>query len=117
MTYRPLDDRLTIGKSVIHGQGLIAVADIEANTCLGVTHVVLDTRLIRTPLGGFINHSPEQANCMLKVGTLGVLGPEEQYKIEDTSLTPDYECKYLWTSRKINAGEELTLTYQMYDPT
>lgn len=54
---------------------------------------------------------------MLKVGTLGVLGPEEQYKIEDTALTPDYECKYLWTSRKINAGEELTLTYQMYDPT
>ena len=117
MTYRPLDDRLTIAKSVIHGQGLIAVADIEANTCLGVTHVLLDTRVIRTPLGGFINHSSEQANCILKVGTLGVLGPEEQYKIEDTAYTPDYECKYLWTSRKINAGEELTVKYKMYDPT
>ena len=107
MTYKPLDDRLTIGKSVIHGLGLMAVADIEANICLGVTHVLLDSKLIRTPLGGFVNHEPENSNCMLKVGTL-----EQSDEVIDI-----YECKYLWTNRKINAGEELTLTYQMYDPT
>ena len=115
MTYKPLDDRLTIDKSVIHGLGLMAVADIEANTCLGVTHVLLDNNLIRTPLGGFVNHEPENSNCILKVGTLE---QTDEVILHNYVIGQDiYECKYLWTSRKINAGEELTLTYQMYDPT
>tara|TARA_B100002019_G_C21249119_1_gene590066 strand:+ start:1102 stop:1428 length:327 start_codon:yes stop_codon:yes gene_type:complete len=108
VTYRPLDERLTIGKSVIHGQGLIAIADIPANENLGVSHVIIDSRIVRTPMGGFVNHQ-EEPNCRLKVGTL----PKND---EDFHMY-DYECKYLWTSREIKAGEELTVKYKMYDPT
>ena len=56
-TYRPLPDNLTIGKSKIEGVGLISVSDIESAVLLGITHVYFENDWIRTPLGGFINHS------------------------------------------------------------
>ena len=51
---------------------------------------------IRTPLGGFMNHS-EEPNCEL---------------IDDGENT-DY--KKIRTIKKIEAGKELTLKYSMYD--
>ena len=62
-TYRPLPIGLTIKKSKIEGLGLHAEQSIEAGTVLGETHVLVHSRdrheWIRTPLGGFINHSED----------------------------------------------------------
>lgn len=88
--YRPLPKFLTISKSQIHGLGLFSTAEIQAGVCLGISHVK-NTKLgcIRTPLGGFINHS-DQPNCFI---------------IEKK------DKRYLYTIRKIKK-EELTVYYR-----
>ena len=64
-TYKPLPDNVTVDDSFIHGLGLICSKDINAGVCLGITHILHDQRgWIRTPLGGFINHS-EHPNCFI----------------------------------------------------
>ena len=58
--YRPLPDELTIKHSPIEGLGLFAAKEIKANTFIGVTHIrdeQFENKYIRTPLGGFYNHS------------------------------------------------------------
>jgi len=93
--YRPLPDSLTIKNSPINGLGLFAVEDIKADTALGIARVPdkrFETGFIRTPLGGFINHS-EDPNCV----------------IENMVGFP-----YLVTLRDIRAGEELTVSYTLY---
>ena len=75
--YKPLPKQLTIKKSPIEGLGLYAVEDIiknspieglglfatvniKKNTFIGVTHIrdeQFENKYIRTPLGGFYNHS------------------------------------------------------------
>tara|TARA_R110000824_G_scaffold3331_5_gene15786 strand:- start:6383 stop:6748 length:366 start_codon:yes stop_codon:yes gene_type:complete len=63
--YNPLLEQLDIKKSSIHGNGLFTKEDISKGTVLGVTHVAHDAfpdGWIRTPLGGFYNHS-ENPNC------------------------------------------------------
>ena len=58
--YRPLPDELTIKNSPIEGLGLFSTKDIKANTFIGVTHIrdeQFENKYIRTPLGGFYNHS------------------------------------------------------------
>jgi len=96
--YKPLPKSLTIKKSNIEGLGLFATEDIEANTDLGITHI-RDERFvddyIRTPLGGFYNHS-EEPNCEnINVGS----------------------HLHLRTLKKINAGDEITAKYILYNPT
>lgn len=97
MSYRPLPPYLTIGKSEIEGNGLFAIDSIDANHIIGVTYV-RDNRFedgyIRTPLGGFFNHS-ETPNCEVIV---------------------DDEFIKLKTIKEIKAGEELTATYTLYKP-
>jgi hypothetical protein len=96
--YKPLPDYLSVGLSDIHGIGIIAKDDIPAEVDMGISHVYdinFQHNYIRTPLGGFINHS-ENANCEL---------------IDD--INSDY--KKIKTIRKIIKGEELTLDYSMYD--
>ena len=96
--YKPLPDYLSIGPSNIHGAGIIANEDIPAEIDLGISHVYdpeFQHNYIRTPLGGFVNHS-ENANCEL---------------IEDDE---DVTYKRIRTIRKIVAGEELTLEYSLY---
>jgi len=96
-TYRPLPEYLTIKNSKIDGLGLFTNTDIDSDFTIGVTHV-RDDRFqdgyIRTPLGGFFNHS-ETPNC-------------------EVINTDDYI--YLATIRKITAGEELTAKYTLYKP-
>ena len=95
--YKPLPKSLTIKESDIDGLGLFATVDIEKNTTLGVSHVKHHDYLngyIRTALGGFVNHSLEP-NCKLRE-----VGNE----------------MYLHTLKEIKSGEELTLTYKLYDP-
>ena len=58
--YRPLPKELTIKNSPIEGLGLFATKDIKANTFIGVTHIrdeQFENKYIRTPIGGFYNHS------------------------------------------------------------
>ena len=97
--YKPLTDYLAIGPSSIHGAGIFATEDIPKEIIIGITHIYdpeFQHNFIRTPLGGFVNHS-ESANCEL---------------IEEDN---DYHYKKLKTLRKIEHGEELTLKYSLYD--
>ena len=59
---------LTICKSGIDGLGLHATTNLNAGTVLGETHVLVHNRdrheWVRTPLGGFINHS-DNPNCYI----------------------------------------------------
>ena len=94
MNYKPLPDSLTIKKSNIQGLGLFAVKTIAKNTDLGMIHFSYGELLIRTPLGGFINHSLKP-NCK---------------KID---LDQEWHLKTLVDIKK---DEELTLKYTMYNP-
>jgi len=94
--YRPLPNNLTIDESFIEGLGLFAKDNLSANTQLGVSHIKDDrfeNGYIRTPLGGFVNHS-DNPNC-------------EFYK--------DGDYIKLRTIRSINEGNELTAEYWLYD--
>ena len=96
--YNPLPEYLAIGPSQIHGAGILAIEDIPGEVVIGISHVYdpnFQHDWIRTPLGGFINHS-DKPNCEL---------------IEDE----DSDYKRLKTIKKIEQGEELTLKYSLYD--
>ena len=94
--YKPLLKCLTIAKSNIEGLGLYATEDIQGYKSLGISHVK-DERfpndMIRTPLGGFVNHS-ETPNCA--------------FCDETTMYT-------LVTIKDINQGDELTVKYHLYN--
>jgi SET domain-containing protein len=94
-TYRPLPKSLTIKKSGIDGLGLFAIDDIKVSTELGITHIDLLDNWIRTPLGGFINHST-YPNCYIK-----------------EIIKQDKKCRVLYTLRDINKKEELTVYYKI----
>ena len=58
--YKPLPKQLTIKKSPIDGLGLYATENIKKDSFIGVTHIrdeQFENKYIRTPLGGFYNHS------------------------------------------------------------
>ena len=67
--YRPLPNELTIKNSKIEGLGLFATIKIKKNSFIGLTHIrdeMFEGKYIRTPLGGFYNHSKE-SNIMKMV--------------------------------------------------
>ena len=99
--YKPLPDSVEIRNSSIHGVGLFAKTSIKKGIHLGISHVFapgFKGDHIRTPVGGFINHS-EEPNCHK------IESPEE-------SVITYYS---LVTSRDIEKDEELTLTYTLYN--
>ena len=103
--YQPLPKNLTLGESEIHDIGLFASENILGGTNLGISHIELGKMIIRTPLGGFINHS-ETPNCV---------------KVESQTrqrVTPLYDHDFtkweLVTLRDIEEGDELTLRYTFY---
>ena len=99
--YAPLPKSLTIKTSKINGLGLFAKEDIEQGTNLGTSHVKLGEQIIRTPLGGFINHSNDP-NCVK--AALHANGNEPAHKRWNLVAIKD-----------IKAGEELTLRYTFYN--
>jgi len=106
--YKPLPNSVTIKTSSIEGLGLFAIKKIKKNTDLGLTHLVLvnplnptQDKTIRTPLGGFINHS-EEPNCIRLEVT------------EKNCLNCDKWT--LKTLKEIKKNEELTLKYTLYNP-
>ena len=98
--YKPLPNNLTIHASAIHDMGLFATEDIPEQTELGMTHVEFEKDLIRTPLGGFINHS-DNPNC-------------QKVKLYFKSDKGDFSKWNLMTIKDIKEGEELTLKYTFY---
>ena len=99
MTYKPLPDYLTVQPSKIDGLGLFTLVDIDKGVNLGVTHIQVDLdqyphvdEIVRTPLGGFINHS---YTPNLK-------------KVQDRRLY------FVYTVVDIPMGSELFLKYEWY---
>ena len=103
MHYKPLPDSLTIKESTIQGLGLFAVERIPAERFLGIGWIkdpeqYTQNGVWRTPLGGFINHS-ETPNCIKMIKD----DPTSQYIF------------LLVGPNDIEAGEELTLKYTLYE--
>ena len=103
--YKPLPDSLIIQSSNINGQGLFAKQNIPARENLGVTHIKLGEKIIRTPLGGFINHS-DNPNCT-KSHTFVT-------NHDNSKIKYDYKQWNLFTIKDIKKEEELTLEYSFY---
>ena len=133
--YRPLPKELTIKSSPIEGLGLYATVKIKNNIFIGVTHIrdeQFENKYIRTPLGGFYNHS-NNPNVMIMV--CDVL-PKLEFgdsvdpnvntkKIKDGkndrenifyNLDEKSDAKYMFliTIRDIEVGQELTANYNLY---
>ena len=97
--YRPLPSGLTVTDSRISGQGLFTTRRLVMGTTLGISHYRIDKEYIRTPLGGFINHS-ETPNC-------------ERSQVR---IRPGFDRWNITVMEDIEEGEELTLKYKLYDP-
>jgi len=107
MKYKPLPDNVTIKESDIHGLGLFTTVDVQKGHDFGISHVSsvkFDNGYIRTPLGGFINHSDEP-NC--------------EYKKDEAGFPAMFkECGeflYLTAIKDILANTELMTKYFMYN--
>lgn len=92
LTYRPLPHDCTIQSSDIHGLGLFATNNMEPSRRLGWTHVDFEGHLIRTPLGGFVNHSETPNAFILK----------------------NVNFRELIVIREIKEGDEITVYYTEY---
>ena len=101
--YRPLPDTLSVGRSEIEGIGLFAVEEIPVGTTLGITHVEnkeFENGWIRTPLGGFYNHS-DRPNCKLQTTYLDTVEVKELYTLKDLKLGEELTCAYtIWDIEK-----------------
>tara|TARA_B100002052_G_scaffold46953_1_gene39817 strand:+ start:87 stop:500 length:414 start_codon:yes stop_codon:yes gene_type:complete len=133
--YRPLPDELTIKNSKIEGLGLFATVKIKKNSFIGLTHIrdeLFEGKYIRTPLGGFYNHS-KTSNIMKMVSDVipkFKLGDpiDTSKKIEPLkdgknnrenlyyNLIEKPEAKYMFivSTKDIEPGEELVADYTLY---
>lgn len=98
-TYQPLPSNVKIGESDIHGYGIFAKDFIQENSLIGICHVQdappsgnFEKNLVRTPLGGFINHSNHPSCMILTRGRYWTL----------------------WTVKDLFIGDELTVNYLLY---
>ena len=104
LMYKPLPESLTIQHSGINGLGLFAKEGIGQGTNLGMTHIKLNGNMVRTPLGGFINHS--NTPNVVKV---------ELLMTNEGEIKFNYKKWNLVTLRDIKKGEELTVKYTFYN--
>ena len=133
--YKPLPKQLTIKISSIEGLGLFAKENIKKNSFIGVSHVrdeQFENKYIRTPIGGFYNHS-NQPNVIrmvsdslpkLKFGDL--VDPKKNTRVEKDKkedldnafyhLQEKSDAKYMFliAITDINAGEEIKANYNLY---
>jgi SET domain-containing protein len=133
--YRPLPKELIIKNSVIEGLGLFATANIKANTFIGVTHIrdeQFENKYIRTPLGGFYNHSNNPTVMRMVSDSLPTLKFGDPIdpnvnakKLKDGkndrenlfyNLNEKSDAKYMFlvSVKDIKVGEELTANYNLY---
>ena len=133
--YRPLPDGLTIKNSPIEGLGLFATKDIKKNSFIGITHVrdeQFENKYIRTPIGGFYNHSNDPTVIRMVSDGLPKLKFAEfvdtdinTRKLKDGkndrenmyyNLHEKSDAKYMFmvAIKDIKAGEELAANYNLY---
>ena len=133
--YRPLPKQLTIKNSSIEGLGLFATEDIKSNSFIGVTHIrdeQFENKYIRTPLGGFYNHSNEPTVMRMVSDSLPTLNfgdlidpNANTKKLKDGkndrenmfyNLNEKSDAKYMFmvSTKDIKAGEEVTANYNLY---
>ena len=129
--YRPLPDSLTIKKSPIEGLGLYATKDINSNAFIGITHILderFENNYLRTPLGGFYNHSDNPnvqrmvTNVLpkLKFGepapNTDSLSEVKNIEASRERLYPNVIARfmYLISIKEIKVGDELTANYNLY---
>lgn len=93
--YNPLPSYIGLRQSSLHGLGLFAKEPIIADTDLGMSHIEVNGVLVRTPLGGFYNHS-------------------ETPNIQRIQVSPIQWN--LFTLRNIEIDEELVARYTLYTP-
>ena len=129
--YRPLPDGLIIKKSPIEGLGLYSTKDIKANIFIGVTHIFdekFENNYIRTPLGGFYNHSNEPnlqrmiTNILPKLKFADQAPPiEDKNEIKNIegsreNMYPKLYARFMYmiSIKDIKVGDELTANYNLY---
>ena len=133
--YKPLPKQLTIKNSSIEGLGIFATEDIKKNTFLGITHIrdeQFENKYIRTPLGGFYNHSNDPNVIRMVSDTLPKLkfGDEtdpkkktEEVKNGKANLDNAFyhlqeksDAKYMFliSIKNIKSEEEITANYNLY---
>jgi len=129
--YRPLPKFLTIKNSPIEGLGLYATSNIKVNCFIGLTHIRdknFENGYIRTPLGGFYNHSNKPNLRRVISDFLPKLNPGDLIdksldveKVPDgkasrENLYPNVTGKYMFivSIKDIIVGEELTANYNLY---
>ena len=103
--YKPLPNSLTIKSSGINGLGLFAKEFIMRGTNLGMSHLELNDKIFRTPLGGFINHS-NNPNC--------IKAALRFTNEDDPKLKFDYIKFNLIVIEDVEKDEELTVKYTFY---
>ena len=133
--YRPLPKQLTIKNSAIEGLGLFATENIKKDSFIGVTHIrdeQFENKYIRTPVGGFYNHSNDPNVMRMVSDTLPTLnfgdavdlnrtttqikdgkieGENSFYHLQEKS---DAKYMFLVSVKDIKTGEELTANYNLY---
>ena len=129
--YKPLPSSLTIKKSPIEGLGLYATEDINNNCFIGLTHIKdknFENGYIRTPLGGFYNHSNEpnvrriitdilpKVKCGDPIDESLDMSKIPDGKASRENLYPNVEGKYMFlvSIKYIKKGQELTANYNLY---
>ena len=133
--YKPLPSELTIKNSAIEGLGLFAKKEIKKNSFIGITHIrdeQFENKYIRTPVGGFYNHSNKPNVMRMVSDTLPKLkfgdsvdpnknttqikdgknkGENSFYHLQEKS---DAKYMFLITIKDIKSGEEITANYNLY---
>ena len=134
--YKPLPKQLTIKNSPIEGLGLFATQDIKKGSFIGITHIrdeQFENKYIRTPIGGFYNHSNEPTVIRmvsdvlpkLKFGDkIDIDAPVKKFQDgEDNkgenlfyNLHEKSDAKFFFmvSIKDIKSGEELTANYNLY---
>ena len=133
--YKPLPKQLTIKKSPIEGLGLYATENIKKNSFIGVTHIrdeQFENKYIRTPVGGFYNHSNDPnvirmvSDVLPKLEFGAPVDPKKNIREEKDNketledifyhLQEKSDTKYMFliSIKDINAGDELTANYNLY---
>ena len=99
MNYRPLPNELTIKESKIDGLGIFTTQKLKKDTYLGITHIQTNqsgkpeftNAQVRTPLGGFINHSKNPNSKLITNGN-----NTELYTVKDILISEEITVKYNW---------------------
>ena len=103
--YKPLPESLTIKQSGINGLGLYAKEGIGQGTNLVMSHVASGSGIIRTPMGGFNNHSGDANTVKVELKINGSDDPLLKFATKKWNLV---------TLQDIKKGEELTVKYTFY---